>query len=151
MGLPVRHRESDVTGWDPFREMQELRGRMNELLETTLGRGHYGTLRWEPPVDIEETDDAFLVEAELPGVKRQDVDVELLDNRLHIRGETKERERVGVLRRRTRRTGEFDYMVMLPGQVEGDRVQARLEDGVLHIHVPKVASTQRRRIEVRST
>lgn len=150
MMLPVRRREGDVAGWDPFREMEEIRSRMSELVEATLGGG-FDSLRWEPPVDIEETDDAFLVEADLPGVKRPDVDVDLLDNQLHIRGEAKERERVGILRRRTRRTGEFDYTVTLPGEVDGDKVEARLEDGVLHVRVPKVASSQRRRIEIKSS
>src|SRR5690606_23275635 len=105
--------------------------------------------RFEPPVDLEEIDDAFLVEADLPGVKRDDVEVELIDNQLVIRGECKERERVGILRRRTRKTGEFDYRLLLPGEVEADGVDAHLEDGVLHLRIPKAAASRRRRIEVK--
>lgn len=120
MSLPA-HRESDLARWDPFRELDDLHTRMSELMEATLGEGPSGLFRWEPPVDIEETDDVFFVEAELPGVQREDVDVELLDNQLHIRGEVKERERVGILRRRTHRTGEFDYRVTLPGRSGGRR------------------------------
>lgn len=151
MSLPERRGgATDVTHWDPFRELEELHGRMNELFEASLGGGP-GISRWEPPVDIEETDDAFLVEADLPGVKREDVDVELLDNQLVIHGEAKERERVGILRRRTRRTGQFDYRVTLPGEVDGDRVEAQLAEGVLHLEIPKAASTQRRRIAVKGS
>ena len=74
--------------------------------------------KWVPAVDIEETDEGFVVEAELPGVKREDVTVELRDNELMLHGETKQRERTGILRRQTRRTGQFDYRVMLPGEVD---------------------------------
>lgn len=145
MTLPVRSRDHAT---DPFREMEEFRSRMTELMQDTFGEAPW--TGWQPPVDIEETDDAFLVEADVPGAKRPDIDVELRDNLLSIRGETKDRERVGILRRRTRRTGRFDYQVTLPGEVEADGVEAHLEDGVLKIHVPKVASARRRRIEVKS-
>lgn len=149
MTLPIR-RDAEVEARDPFRELDDLQNRMAELMRATFGSGPSGLLSWEPPVDIEETDDAFLLEAEVPGVRRQDVDVELVDNQLTIRGEVRERERTGILRRRTRRTGEFDYRVTLPGEVDGDQVEAELEDGVLRLHVPKVASAQRRRIEVKT-
>jgi HSP20 family protein len=75
-------------------------------------------------VDIEETDEAFVVEAELPGVKREDVTVELQGNELTIHGEVKERERTGVPRRQTRRIGQFDYRVALPGEVDTENVKA---------------------------
>jgi HSP20 family protein len=64
---------------------------------------------WAPPVDLEETDDVWVVEADLPGVRKGDVTVEVRDGELAIHGEVRERERTGILRRRTRRTGAFDY------------------------------------------
>ena len=69
---------------------------------------------WVPPVDVEETEDAWIVEAELPGVDKKDVDVQVRDSELTITGEIKERERKGILRRRTRRVGEFEFRVALP-------------------------------------
>jgi HSP20 family protein len=102
---------------------------------------------WIPPVDIEEEDDAYVLEVELPGVKRDDVHIELVGNELTISGELKERERTGIVRRRTRRVGRFDYRVMLPSQVNADGIQARMKEGVLTVRVPKVEQS-RRRIEV---
>jgi HSP20 family protein len=105
---------------------------------------------WSPLVDIEEADDAYVVEADLPGVKRQDVNIELVGNELMVTGEIKERERKGALRRQTRRVGRFDYRVVLPDHVDDDKVEANLTDGVLTVRVPKAERAQRRKIEVKS-
>ncbi len=96
----------------------------------------------------DENDDAFVVEAEMPGVKRDDVIVDLQDNELRIHGEIKERERTGILRRQTRRTGQFDYRVTLPHEVDADNVEANLHEGVLRVQVPKAEQTKPRRIEI---
>jgi HSP20 family protein len=103
---------------------------------------------WTPPVNIEETDDAYVVEAELPGVDRKDVDIEIDRNELSITGEIKEKERQGILRKRTRRVGRFEYRVQLPNVVDADSVDAKLEDGVLRVRVPKTERAQRKRIEI---
>jgi len=66
-----------------------------------------------------------------------------------VHGEIKERERVGILRRRTRRTGQFDYRVRLPGDVDEEGIEASLEGGVLTVRVPKSERARRRRIEVK--
>jgi HSP20 family protein len=148
MALPVR-RSTDVQAWNPFRELDDLHERMSRLLESTFGGNGSSTVTgWAPPVDIEETDDAFVVEAELPGVKREDITVDMQDNELSIHGEIKERERTGVLRRQTRRTGEFDYRVVLPGQVNADDVEAHLQEGLLRVEVRKAEKAKPRRIEV---
>src|SRR3984893_460080 len=102
--------------WEPFQELEQLHEQMGRLMETVwapVAGGNGGT--WIPLADIEETDDAWVVEAELPSVDRKDINVELRDNELGIRGEIKEKERKGILRRRTRRTGQFEYRVALPG------------------------------------
>jgi HSP20 family protein len=136
--------------WDPFRELEEMRDRMDRLFTDVLGSsGSQGPVVWAPPVDLEEADDAWVVEADLPGVKKGDVTVELRDGELAIHGEVKERERTGVLRRRTRRTGEFDYRVMLPGDVDDEHIAAELNDGVLNVRIPKPQRAQPRRIEVK--
>jgi HSP20 family protein len=104
---------------------------------------------WSPPVDIEEQDDAYVIEAELPGVQKDDVNIELQSNELMITGEIKEREREGILRKRTRRIGRFEYRVRLPEQVDSDNVEAKLNDGVLTVRVPKVQRADRRQIKVK--
>jgi len=147
MALPAR-RSTELQTWNPFRELDDLHERMSRLLESTFGETRNGLTSWVPAVDIEETDEAFLVEAELPGVKRDDVTVELRDNELTIHGEIKERERTGVLRRQTRRTGQFDYRVVLPGDVDADNVEANLQEGILRVTVRKAEQTKPRRIEI---
>jgi HSP20 family protein len=145
MALQVM-RNTDRQGWNPFRELDDFHERMSKLLESSVSDGQVTS--WVPAVDIEETDDAFLVEAELPGVKRDDVTVELQNNELMIHGEVKERERTGILRRRTRRTGQFDYRVVLPGEVDAKSVEADLQEGVLRVKVRKTEHARPRRIEI---
>jgi HSP20 family protein len=141
-----------VQRWEPFHELEQLQEATAQLLESVWsGTATGGAGSWSPLVDVEETDDAWIVEAELPGVDRKDVSVEVRDSELIISGEIKERERKGILRRRTRPTGRFDYRVTLPGPVDADGVEATLADGVLTVRVPKPEQARPQRIEVRNT
>jgi HSP20 family protein len=138
--------------WDPARDLGELHQQMERIMgEILTGAVPGNGAIWEPPVDIEETDDAWIVEAELPGAKQEDVNVEVRENELVVTGEIKEKERTGILRRRTRRVGQFEYRVTLPGEVDAERIDASLDHGVLRIRVPKPERTQPRRIEVGSS
>jgi HSP20 family protein len=123
------------------------------MLEETFG-GLPATITdlasWAPPVDIEETDEAFVVEAEVPGVKKKDLNIELMGNELTISGEIKERERTGIVRRRARKVGNFFYRVVLPENVDAGTMDADLHDGVLTVRIPKSQRAQRRRIEAQS-
>jgi HSP20 family protein len=101
-------------------------------------------------VDIEERDDAYVLEAELPGVKREDVNIEVVGNELAITGEIKEKERKGALRRRMRRTGRFEYRVRVPDQVDASKIEASLDQGVLTVSVPKAERAQRQKVEIKS-
>jgi HSP20 family protein len=135
----------------PLTEVERLR----RMLDQTFGSFGLSSLvtesvGWSPPVDIEEQDNAYVIEAELPGVKKDDVNIELVSNELMITGEIKEREREGILRKRTRRIGRFEYRVRLPEQVDADNVQASLKDGVLSVRVPKREQAERRTIQVKS-
>jgi len=149
MTLPVRQESSSPVRWDPWREFENITGQMNQLLESTLGQsGPVTGTGWAPAVDIEETDDAYVVEAELPGVRREDVQVEASSGVLTITGEFKERERTGILRRRTRRTGRFEFRTTLPTSVDSEAITASLHDGVLTVKVPKADEAKPRRIEI---
>jgi HSP20 family protein len=135
MALPVRRRTSQatpVTRWDPFREFEELQAATGQLLEDLMtgpGAGNGGL--FTPPVDIEETEDAWIVEADLPGVDKQ-------------------RERKGILRRRTRPVGHFEFRVSLPGGADPSQVDANVNNGVLTVRIPKPEQSRPRRIEVTS-
>ncbi len=152
--LPERRSVAAPERWEPLRELDQVTERMRQMLEQTFGGiGWSSPLLeregWSPFVDLEETDDAYVVEAELPGVKRENVNIELVGNELNISGEIKERERKGTVRRRSRRTGRFDYRVSLPDHVDADKIEANLAEGVLTVRVPKSERAQRRRIEVK--
>jgi HSP20 family protein len=151
MALPVRRRDTapqPVQRWDPFRELEGLQEQLSQLLERTGPDG--GSVPFIPLVDIEETEDAWIVEAELPGVRPEDVNVELRGSELAISGEIKEREREGILRRRTRKTGEFDYHITLPGDADPDQIQAKLHDGILMVRIAKPEQERPRRIDVKA-
>ena len=128
MSLPVlQRRDSLLAGWDD--------------LFSRIGA-------FTPLADVEETDDAYVAEIELPGIGSDDLSVEVAGRRLTVTGERKEKERVGILRKRTRTVGRFHYEVLLPGDVDEENVQASLEAGVLTVRVPKPVSQRPRRIPV---
>ena len=155
MALPVR-RTSNVSPqrlqrWEPFRELEQLQEHMDRLMQgvwSPAGGGNGGA--WMPVTDIEETDDAWVIEAELPGVNRDDIIVELHGDELVISGDVKDRERRGRLRRRARRIGHFEYHVTLPGAMDEDKIEANLHDGILTVRVPKTAQAKPRRIKVKA-
>ena len=95
-----------------------------------------------PLADIEETDDSYIIELDLPGVDKSDIHTEVAGQRLIISGVRKEKERTGVLRRRSRPVGEFRHEIALPGKIDADLVTARFVDGVLTIEIAK-ASTEK--------
>jgi HSP20 family protein len=100
------------------------------------------------PIDIEETEDAYVVDLDLPNVGEDNVQIELRGNELRIFGEFRYRQRHGILRRQSRRVGEFEYLIALPGDLDPDRVEASLEHGVLQVWAPKADAGSPRRIEV---
>jgi HSP20 family protein len=148
MSLSVPSTPRTTVRWDPFRELDELYERMNHLWETGVATN--GADRWVPLADIEETDDAYTIEMELPGVKQDDVDIEINGRELTVSGEVKEKERTGILRRRTRKVGEFTYSVTLPGEIGDDDVTARLDSGVLTVRVPKSQKGKSRHVTIGS-
>jgi HSP20 family protein len=151
MAVLVRRRDLSappVHRWQPFPEIEQLQEQMGQLMERVMSTDETGA--WVPLVDIEETEDAWIVEAEVPGVRNEDVDVEVRDSEIAITGEIKERERQGILRRKTRRVGRFEFRVALPGQTDPEKVEAALDNGVLTVRIPKPEMTRPRHIEVRS-
>jgi HSP20 family protein len=154
--LPERRRQArQPERFDPFGEFEQVTERMRQLLDRTFGdawgaRAISERGGWSPVADIEEKDDAYLVEVELPGVKAEDVTIELIGNELSVSGEVREEQREGVVRRRMRRYGRFDYRVALPDQLDPEKVEASLEDGVLEVRVPKAEKAKRRQIAIQS-
>jgi HSP20 family protein len=142
---------------DPVAEIEQLQDRMGSLLQSFFADPFptvaAGTVpMWVPPADIEEIDDAYLVEIDLPGVRADDVNLELRDNNeLRITGQYRDRERSGIVRRQNRRTGQFEYVVVLPGEVDPEKIDAMLEDGVLMVRLARSMGGQGRRIEIKAS
>lgn len=103
--------------------------------------------RWTPAVDVEETNDAWIVQAELPGVSREDVSVEARSHELYITAADREADREEGFGRR--RGGRFEYHVQLPVELDVGSIEATLADGVLTVRISRSQSTRTRRIEVR--
>ena len=149
MANTLRRSDTDVTRWVPGSELENLNALMNRFLE---GWGEVAPLIEEgfvPAADVEETDEGFVIEVELPGVDKGDIDVSISGRRITITGERKEKERKGVLRRRVRSTGRFRYEVLLPGDVDEDSVAASLDSGVLTVRVAKRSGDKLRHIAVK--
>jgi HSP20 family protein len=132
MALPAVRSLNSLGRWDPFREF-DLYTRFNG---------------WAPLTDVTETDTDYVVELDVPGVQREDITVDLKGTQLSVTGELKEREREGLFRHRTRRTGKFSYRITLPRNLDADNVEAKLADGVLTVRVPKSEAVKPRRIEI---
>jgi HSP20 family protein len=150
MTLPVVRGSQPAARWDPFAEFEDLYDRMGALMGSVPGgpgRMPAG-LAWSPLADVSETDDAYLIEADLPGVRQDQISVEVSGGDLVISGEINRRERAGVLRRATRRQGRFAYRTMLPADADPDQVSASLADGVLTVRVAKAETAKPRRIEI---
>jgi HSP20 family protein len=147
MSLPVRHSHDRLEQWRPLRDFEDLYLQVDQLMQSALGGSSDGR-PWLPAADVTETDDAYVVEIELPGVRREDIDVEMDGNELTVSGELKERERKGLLRRRTRRVGEFEFRATLPGEVRSGGIEASLTNGVLTIRVPKAEGAKPNRIQI---
>ena len=140
-------RPATTTGSAVFSEFDrlqhELRSHLDRWRDLDLFDGPF-----TPVAAIDEPNDAYLVEIELAGVNRSDVDITTTARRLTVTGERKEKHRVGVLRRKHRTVGEFRYEVELPADFDVDNVAAGLEDGVLSVRLPKTTTDQPRRIPI---
>lgn len=148
--LPVRRSGRNITVVNPTREFEDIYNRMGQLMNFAFGMAPvaFSDAPWVPFADMSETDDAYMVQVELPGVNKDQVDVQLMDRELVVSGDIPEPESGGRSRRSTRRTGRFEYRTYMPGDVKVDAVRAQLTDGVLTVTVPKSDAAKPRKIEI---
>ena len=146
--------QTTTNPWDVMRELATMQDRMNRIWSSAYDRGHEevsGRGSWMPPVDIYETaNHEVVLKAELPGLKRDDIDLTVENNTLTIRGERRKDETVPEDRyhRVERIVGPFLRSFTLPATVDASRVRAEYRDGVLTVTLPTRAETRPRQIEV---
>lgn len=141
---------SNLTRYDPFGDMLSLREAMNQLLEQSFVRPEQARNGFVPALDVSETADAYVIEAAVPGMKPEALDVTIENGVLTIRGEIKQEteEKKRNYHRVERRFGTFSRSVTLPTRVNTDAIQARLEHGVLRLEIPKAEEVKPRKISV---
>jgi HSP20 family protein len=145
----------NIVKWNPFRELEDIQTRLNRFFsDVPLRRTDADGLffaDWTPAVDIQETDKEYLIKAELPDMKKEDVKVEMVDGVLTIEGErAQEKEEKGKKFHKVERTyGKFVRQFTLPTEVEATKVQAEYKDGVLNVHLPKTAGAKPKAVEVK--
>jgi HSP20 family protein len=143
-----------IVKWDPLKNLVALQDRMNRLFDETLEREHgsEGLMAgaWAPPVDIYETDNDVVIVAELPGIEEKDVDVQVRDNVLTIKGERKmEKSLKEESYHRVERTyGSFSRSFTLPTSVNQDKISATYTRGVLEIKMPKAEQAEPQQIKI---
>lgn len=139
-----------LTRWDPFRDLYSMRRSMDRMMEDLLGTEGAQPFNYNLPLDVSENDDEYIVKASLPGVKPEDVDLTYSNGTVTIHGET-EQEHGGKdekyhLRERT--YGAFSRTITLPAPVNGDKIEAHFENGVLTVRLPKTEEVKPKRIPV---
>ena len=139
-----------VARFDPFRDITTLRDEMNRLFSRTVGDGVSSGSAWTPAVDIFDTEKAIVLRAELPGLTPEDIDIEVDDNVLTLKGERRFEETVqeGRYYRLERAYGHFQRNVTLPQGVKADEISASFDNGVLSVRVPKADEVRPRKIAV---
>jgi HSP20 family protein len=140
--------------WDPTRELDAFQSDMNRLFDGFFGRrdtasNGYGR-RWIPAMDLVETNDEFVLRADLPGLDRDDIEIEVKDNVLIISGERKaEHEEKGEgFYRVERASGQFSRSLDLPRGIEASAVNAKFDRGVLEVRIPKPEERKPTRVEI---
>ena len=141
--------------WEPAREISSLQGEMNRLFNTFFdtppaGGNGGAARRWVPAMDLVETEEHFVLRADLPGLSEEDVSIELEDNVLTVSGERKaehEEKKEGFYRME-RSFGQFRRSLTLPDGVDADAIAATFDKGVLQVRIPKPEARKPRKVAI---
>lgn len=144
---------SNISRWDPIRDMISMRETMNRILDESFARGSQtrGTGAWLLPMDAYITDEAIIIRADVPGISADELDITLEGDTLTIRGEIKRdeaKDRKYVLLERP--TGRFERTLTINTPIDHEKVEANFKDGVLTLTLPKAEAVRPRQIAVKS-
>lgn len=137
----------------PWRELEEMTDRLNTLFGAPNQGEAQARAVWTPSVNVEETKEELILTAELPGMNIDDLDIEVENNLLSLRGEKKEEREEKEDRRYhlwERSYGAFERSFTLPRTVKPEEISAHFKDGILHVHMPKAAEAKSRKITVKA-
>jgi len=145
-----------IVKWDPFRNVAALQDRINRIFDESFSRtadldDDISMSAWKPLVDIYETDEAIILKAELPGIKKEDVSVEVKDNVITLKGVRTEEKEIKEKNyyRKERAFGTFSRAFNLQHRIQPDKIKARFKDGVLKIEIPKPEEEKPKQITVK--
>ena len=141
-----------VVRWQPAQEVDTLQGEVNRLFDTFFGGGTADgrARRWVPAMDLVESGDALVLRADLPGVDRSDVSIEVKDRVLTVSGERRAEhaDQADGYYRVERAFGSFSRSLALPEGIDAERVEADFKDGVLEVSIPKPEERKAHRVEI---
>ena len=149
----IYRRLFDFPTWrirSPFGELERMRRQMDRLYDDAMTPHRLPQAGVFPLVNLTENKDKYFVRAELPGVKADELDLQVTGNKLAISGERKitAEDESAKYHRREREAGTFSRMIGLPGEVDSDKVEAKLENGILTVVVPKAEIAKPKQISV---
>jgi HSP20 family protein len=141
---------SNLTIFDPFREMTSLRSMLDQAFDNMLIRRSEFATEWLA-MDMYQTDDDIIIKAVLPGIKAEDLSISITNDVLNIQGETKEEKATEKTQYhiRERKMGSFSRSIQLPARIIADKAEAKFEDGILTLTLPKAEETKPKTISVK--
>ena len=139
--------------WEPLRELESLQSRMNRLFERMMpiGNGERRELGFVPSAEMEETAEELLLKIEIPGLEAKDLDLEVTEQSVLIKGERKSEtktEEKGMVRTEFH-YGKFERLIPLPAHIQTNNVKAEYKNGILHLTLPKVEAEKRHPVKVK--
>ena len=148
---------SSITRWDPFRELDDLQNRLSTMFGRAPvkkdgdNREALTVAEWAPLVDIVEDDKNYVIKAELPGIKKEEIKVGVQNDVLTISGERKyeKEEKDKKFHRIERAYGSFARSFTIPEDSDGEKVSAEFKDGILRVHLPKTEKVKPKQVEVK--
>jgi len=152
----IRWQRPETARWDPFHQLSSLRDEIDRLFESPFSALNEGLQPfmsgWSPALDLYDDKDNFLVKAELPGMKKEDIEIQLHDGVLTLSGERKQEKKFegSDIHRSERFVGKFQRTLTLPSQVDVDKVKASYQDGILTVTLPKSEAAKPKQIQIKT-
>lgn len=139
-----------LTRWEPFAELGELRSRFDRMFDDFFDEHER---QWTPAIDVERKDGSLVVRADVPGIKPEEVKIEIENDILTVSGEHEERkeQKDKHFLRRERRYGSFSRSLALPVGVDAKKIKASTHDGVVEVTIPLPSEPKKEKVEIKAT